>query len=245
MELMVTTLVFTFFIGLLFLLFDRGSRAVVSANARQQAELSLNKAHFLLQRDLQHADPAHLRHKRVPLPGNGDAIWFLSAEDPHESDPDKRFVRSAENGAPVFQSQILYYLIRPSNYSEVSGGMPAAVDPDPNSDFFAPHKFLVRKVIEVPGKSQKLLTDMQIDDYITPPTDYSLSPFKTEPNVVDFRLVSDKLLSFEALLDQSVLEVRTSALRIDEARKSVPVGNLSLRDHPLTVHRTVRYELRN
>lgn len=242
MELMVTTVLFSLFAGLLFLLFDRGSRAVLSANSRQQAEISLNKAHFWLQRDLEQADPAHLRHKRVSLPGNGDAIWFLSAENPSEFEPDKRFRHSPENGAPMFQSHILYYLIRPTDYQRVSGGLVAAIDPDPNSDFFAPHKFLIRKVINVP---EKLLTDTQIDDYITPPTDYSLSPFQSEPNVVDFRLISDKMISLEALLEQSVLEVRTSALRIEEARKSIPVGSISLREHPLSVHRTTRYELRN
>lgn len=245
MELMVTVGLFSVLMTLLVMVFNKGSRAVLAANSRQQAEISLNKAHFWLKRDLEQADATQLRRKRVSLPGNGDAIWFLSAEDPSELDPDRRFRQSSETGAPRFQSQILYYLVRPVNYTKISGGLAAGIDPDPNSDFFAPHKFLVRKVINMPGDPEVLLSESEIDDYITPPLDYTLSPFSSEDHVVESKLVSDKLLSFEALAVQSVLEVKTSSLRIDEARKSVSIGTVSLKENPLVVHRTTRYELRN
>lgn len=245
-ELLVTISLFTILMAALFFLFHKGLRAVRTANAQQQAQISLNKAHFWLERDLQQADPQHLQHKRVASPaGNGDAVWFLSPEDPRQTDPDLRYGYGGENGAPVFQTQILYYLIRPVNYQEVSGGLPAAVDPDPNSDFYAPHKFLIRKVIDTPADPETLLSPSAIDDFITPPLDYTLSPFAGESSVIDYRLVSDKLLSFEVLADQRVVQVRTSALKIEEARRRISIGNRSLKDDPLTVFRETVYVLRN
>jgi len=245
-ELLVALSIFGFLSIALFLMFDKGSDAVRTANAQRQAQLSLNKAHSWLQRDLNQADPQQLNHKRVSSPaGNGDAIWFLSPEDPTETDPDLRFRHSNETGAPVYQTQILYYLVRPVDYNKVSGGIPAAVDPDPDSDFFAPHKFLVRKVIDTGSDPETLLSPTDIDTFITPPVDYSLSPFESESDVIDYRLVSDKLLSFEVDSDQSVVYVRTAALKIDEARRRIPIGNRSLRDDPLTVIRETAYELKN
>ena len=245
-ELLITVSIFSLLLILLFLVFSKGMEAVQASNARHQAQISLNKAHPWLSRDLPQADPGQIQHKRVASPsGNGDAVWFLSAEDPTESDPDLRFRRSGETGAPIYQTQILYYLIRPVNYSDVADGLTASIDPNPNNDFFAPHKFLIRKVIDTPSDPETLLSPSDIDAYITPPVDYSLSPFNTEANVLDYKLVSDKMLSFEVESDGTVVSVRASALRIDEARREIPVGTVSLEEHPLTVFREMAYKLKN
>lgn len=245
-ELMVSLGIFSVLSLLLFALFSKGVEAILSANAQQQAELSLNKTHFWLKRDLEQARPGQVRQKRVPSPGNGDAVWFLTAEDPLETNVDQKYKRELGSGSPLPQANILYYLIRPTDYANVSGGISAAVDPDPLNDFFAPHKFLVRKVIDRtpdPDDRESLLTNAEVDSYLTPPNDYTLQPFPTEANVVEYRLVADKMLSFQVLIDQSVVEVQTSALRIDEARKKMPLGNASLKSSPLTSHREARFVL--
>lgn len=245
-ELMVTCLVFSLLLAVLFHLFRSGTQALLSTQARHQAQLSLNKVHEWLQRDLQQASSKQIAAKRVSAPaGNGDALWFLSAENPTESNPDLRFRHSVETGTPIFQSQILYYLVRPLNYSRVSGGLTAAVDPDPDSDFYAPHKFLIRKVIDRPEDPEILASATEVDDFTTSPLDYTMTPLNLESNLLAYKLVSDNMLSFQVVIEGSTVLVRTSALKIDEARRRIAVGNISLKEQPLTVVREARYELRN
>ena len=248
LEVLVSVGIFGFLSGILFLLFGKGTAAIRMASSRQQAQLSLNKAHFWLKRDLEQADPARIRRKRISIPGGGDAVWFLTAMDPAESDPDRQYKRHPETGRPRFQANVLYYLVRPTDYSRVSGGLVAGVDTDPDGDFFAPHKFLVRKLIDRtpnPDDTESLLTSTEVDAFITSPIDYTLAPFDSEPDVAEHRLVADKLLSFQVLLDQSVVEVKTSAVRLDEARRAVALGSVSLRNNPLTSHREARFYLRH
>lgn len=245
-ELIVAVSIFSLLSVLLFTLFSKGTSALILANSRQQAQLSLNKAHSWLKRDLEQARPSQIRTKKVPAAGNGHAVWYLSAEDPGEANVDLKYKRDSATGAPIPQANVLYYLVRPSNYTTVSGGITAAIDPDPTNDFFAPHKFLIRKVIDRtpdPADREDLLTSTEVDAYLTAPTDYTLSPFAGEADVVDFRLIADKMLSFEVLLDQSVAEIKTSALRIDEARKRIQIGSASLKNDPLTSHREARFQL--
>ena len=240
--------IFSVLLVLLFSVFAQGTRAIELANARQQAELSLNKTQFWLERDLAQTRPSQLNTKRITAAGNGDALWFLSADDPNDNDPSSRFKREEATGAPIPQVNILYYLIRPSNYAKVSDGLLAAIDPDPTNDFYAPHKFLIRKIIDRtpgdPDTAELLLTSGEVDGYITAPADYNLSTLNSEADVEEARLIADKMLSFQVRLDQSVLEVSTSALRIDQARKQVPIGTVSLKTHPLTTYRLARFQLR-
>ena len=248
-ELMVALGIFGLLTVLLFTLFQRGTTAVALANAKHQAQLSLNKTPFWLERDLAETRPSQLNHKRVGSPGNGDALWFLSANDPTVTDLDTRYQREESTGTPIPQANILYYLIRPGNYSKVSNGMTPGIDPDPLNDFYAPHKFLIRKIIDRtpgdPDTPELLLTSAEVDSYLTAPDDYNLASLGSEGNVEEVRIIADKMLSFEVSLDQTVLRVNSSALKIDEARKSIPqLGNVSLRNHPLTTHRQARFILR-
>ena len=127
--------------------------------------------------------------------------------------------------------------------------MTPGIDPDPLNDFYAPHKFLIRKIIDRtpgdPDTPELLLTSAEVDSYLTAPDDYNLASLGSEGNVEEVRIIADKMLSFEVSLDQTVLRVNSSALKIDEARKSIPqLGNVSLRNHPLTTHRQARFILR-
>jgi len=246
-ELLISLGIFSLISVLLFSLFNRGTKAILGANARQQAQLSLNKSHSWLQRDLEQSNPRQIDSKKMPVAGQGDAVWFLTAEDPLETDPNLKFKRVDGTGSPLYQANVLYYLVRPSDYSKIADGLLPDLDPDPTADFFAPHKFLIRKVIDRtpdPADKESLLTQAEVDSYLTAPVDYTLTPFESEKDVVDYRLIADKMLSFEVLLDQSVAEIKTSALRIDEARRSEAIGKVSFKNHPLTSHRLARFQLR-
>ena len=246
-ELMVSMVIFGGLSLILFALFSRGTKAVIASNAQHQAQLSLNKVHTWLKKDIEQADPRELDRKRVTIPGSGDAVWFLSADDPYNTDPNTRYIRSPETGKPIFQTVILYYLVRPADYDRVSSGYPAMVDPDPVADFYAPHKFLVRKVIDLepdPAIPEKLPTPSEIEAYITQPQDHGLQPFPSEAGVTEFRLIADQMLSFEVIVHPSVIEVSTAALRIEEARKKSNIGNQSFKTSPLTEHRKARFQLR-
>lgn len=245
-EVLVSMGVFAILMTITFQLFQRGVEGLQVANARYDAERSLNKAHFWLRRDLEQARSGELTIQTVALPDGGDAIWFLSAIDPAETDPDLKFVHDPTSGAPVWQTNILYYLAKPGNYPRVSGGLIPLPDPDPDGDFFAPHKFLIRKVIDDPASDpETLLSGPQMSTYITVPQDYGLSPFAGEANVVSFRLIADKLLSFRVREVGTTVEVETSAVHLDGAGKKVSLGNVSMRTHALTRLRRANIVLRN
>lgn len=244
-EALVSISVFALILVLVGMVLAKGFTAVTVANARRDAEISLNKAYLSLKKDLESAGTGFVDHKRAPLPGGGDALWFMSAKNPADDNKDTNFIRSADSGAPEWQTHILYYLARPAKYASISGGFNPALDTDTTGDFFAPHKFLVRKVINAPGDPETLLSPSKIDPYITTPADYSLTPFQAETNVLDFKLVADKMLSFEVDVAESTVEIRLSATRLNEAGRSLQIGNVSLKSHPQTLLRKARISLRN
>ncbi len=247
LELVVCMGVFSVLGAILFLVLLQGLQGLRTMNSQRDTELRLNNSHFWLRRDLEQTSPEAVNHKRIShLPGNGDALWFLTAEDPLEANPELRYRYNLETFEPEWQRTVLYYLIRPSNYQAVSGGLIPGVDPDPRQDYFAPHKFLIRKVIDRPGDPEELMTPGEVDVYLTAPADHRLAGLSGESGVVDVRLIADGMLSFEVERDGAMLEIATRALRIEEANRRIgDLGNRSLRDEPLTVMRLARYWLQN
>ncbi len=245
METVVTLSIFSLIMALVVAVMVKGFSALSQANARHDAESSLAKAYYWMKRDLEMASSKALERKRVALPGGGDAIWFLSAVDPEDQNPDSSFARQPDGGAPLWRRQVLYYLARPGDYATVSNGLSPAVDPDPNADYYAPHKFLIRKVLDLPGEPESLLNGSGIDSYITTPVDYRLSPFSSETNVIDYKLVADRLLGLESRVVDNSIEVDLSAFRVGEAGKSMRLGQVSLKDHPGRLVRRFRVMLRN
>ncbi len=245
-ELLLSMGLFGMLMFLMFSLFQKGVEGLQTANARYDAERSLNKAQFWLRRDLEQARAGEVMVQQVALPDGGDAIWFLSAIDPTQTDPDLKFIHDPTSGAPVWQTNILYYLAKPTNYGQVSGGLNPLSDPDPTGDFYAPHKFLIRKVINDPASDpETLLSASAIGSYITNPDDYRLSTFSSEANLVSYRLIADKLLSFQVGRIGSSIELNISAVHLEGAGRKVSLGNVSLKSHPLTRLRRARIELRN
>lgn len=233
-ELMLVLALFSLTSLLLFMLLRDGFRQFRVTSARTSIQKRMSTALNWLQKDLEKADPAQIAIKRVPTPGNGDAIWFLSPDDPTQTNPDLRFIRDPASGSPRWQRHILYYLIRPGDYAKISGGYNCAIDPDPLADYYAPHKFLIRKVINRPEDPEKLMTANEIDTFLTTPVDQRLANLMTEPQVDRRKLVSDGLLSFIVRRYDRTVEIDLQAVQLERANTSVHVGGLSLKDHPFT-----------
>lgn len=242
-EMLSVLFIFGIAMALIALITADGFKAVSMASADHSLEVSLDKAYFKLKRDLEVVNKNRIACKRISLAGGGDAIWFQTPIDPLDSNPKTNFKRQAD-GTPEWRWQILYYLARPTNYSLVSGGITAAIDPDPEGDFFAPHKFLIRKVIK-PGSSDELLTSSQIDTYITAPSDYSLSGFNSESAVIDYQLVADKLLSMQAKISESSLQVDLSAIRLPLNDRRIQLGQVSLKNNPERTARAMGFKFRS
>ena len=239
-ELLVVMGLFAVASGLIFQLLSDGFRKFRALNSRYDTQQRLNKSLSRLQHDLEKADPDQIGIKRVASSGNGDAVWFLSADDPTQSNADMRFIRDPATGLPRWQRHILYYLIRPANYAKVSGGYNALVDPDPRNDYFAPHKFLIRKVINRPGDPERLMTPAEVDAFTTAPADQNLSALSAEAQVESCKLVSDGLLSLEATRYDHTLEVDMRAVHVERANATLNVGSVSLKSSPYTETQRLR-----
>ena len=239
-EMMLVLGLFALASTLIFQVLSDGFRKFRALNSRHDTQQRMSKSLTALQRDLEKADQNQLGIKRVAAAGNGDAIWFLSADDPTQSNPDLRFVRDPASGLPRWQRHILYYLIRPSNYAKVSGGYNCAIDPDPRGDYYAPHKFLIRKVINRPSDPEKLMTAAEIEAFLTAPADQNLAGLASEAQVESCRLISDGLLSLEATRYDKTLELDLRAVQVDRANAALRMGSVSLKSSPYTENQKLR-----
>ena len=227
--------------ALIFQMLNDGFRKFRALNSRYDTQQRLNKSLATMQRDLEKADSTQIGMKRISTSaGNGDAIWFLSADDPTQSNPDMRFMRDPASGMPNWQRHILYYLIRPTNYAKVSGGYNVPVDPAPRNDYYAPHKLLIRKVIDRPSTPEKLMTPAEIDVFTTAPADLNVSSLAGEAQVESCKLVSDGLLSLEATRYDHTLELDLRAVHIERANAALKIGSVSLKTTPYTETQRLR-----
>ena len=239
-EMMLVLTLFSLATVLMFSLLHDGFRKFRSLNSRHDTQRRLGKAMSWLQRDIEKADPEQIGIKRIGAAGNGDVVWFLSADDPTQTNPDLRFVRDPATGLPRWQRHILYYLIRPSNYQKVSGGYNAATDPDPRNDYFAPHKLLIRKVVNRAIDPETLMTPAQIDTFVTAPADLNVSALAAEAQVESCKLISDRLLSMEVSRYDHTLEVNLRAVQVERANAALRMGSVSLKESPYTENQRLR-----
>ena len=233
-ELMLVLGLFGLMISLVFTILNQGFGRWRETNAKFDAEQKLSKALSWLQRDLEEADPDQVGTARVGVAGNGDAVWFLSAVDPNQTNRDLRFIRDPATGLPVAQRNVLYYLIRPSDYSQVSGGLSAGIDGDPRNDYLAAHKLLIRKVINRPGAPEKLLSASEAATFMTAPVTANVNSLAGEAQVESCRLVADRLLSFEADRSDTTIDLTLRAVHIERAQKALSLGSVSLKESPYT-----------
>ena len=248
-ELMVTVAVYSLMSVVLFGAMRFGINSWRSIDSRHEATNALYKAQVALKADLQAADTEFMGVRPVGA-GSGDAIWFLSAVDPN-TDPKtgQKFIFDT-GGQPVWQRNIIYYLVRPSNHNDVSNGSSCSSSASPDGDSNCPHKFLIRKVVDGPDgpEGENLLTSGEVAAYLTAPTGYDFSAMTGEANLENMRLVTDDMLWFHVVnfvQGDPLLEIELAAVRTQEAHKNIRVGNGDMLGSRFTQGQTMFLEPRN
>lgn len=170
-----------------------------SSDSKEGAALRLRQSAVALERDVTLASSANMDQTTVApsLSGggfDGDAFWFLSAVDPATN----LLVRN-EDGAPVWQRNILYYLVVPSNHTSCKGVL------GPNGyDEGCSHKMLLRQVIDNSnGGVQELLAD--VTAYLGRPNGVDTTGVGG-PGTEQVSVVSTNLLWFRVLPAPTGLE---------------------------------------
>jgi type II secretory pathway pseudopilin PulG len=248
-ELMVSIGVFSLLSVVLFGTMRFGISSWRAIDSRHEATNALYKAQISLKRDLQAADTDFMDVAQVGG-GSGDAIWFLSATDP-DADPkvDRKFVFD-DAGDPVWQRNIIYYLVRPGSHNDVSNGTTCNTGGNPDGDSTCPHKFLIRKVVNGPdgAEGEILIPASDIGAYLTVPSGYSFSAMTGEANLEDVRLITDDMLWFNVVNftpGDPLLEIEMAAVRVQEAHKNIAVGQASMLGTRFTQGQTMFLEPRN
>ena len=242
-EVLLASSLFVLITGVIFFALKQGTQVFNQVDGNFNALTQLRRASSWVPEDLRRANPATFDTKRVTTGGggHGNAIWMLSSEDDngvHIRDTD---------GLPIYQKNVLYYLVRPDNHGSISDGVNCDVNDGahPEGDPFCPHKVLIRKVIRKEPTAtdpETLLSQAEVDAYLTLPDGYDLSGMTGEygtPGVKngEIRVVGNGLLSFE--VDQSnapFVRLVFRAVRINESRKEIPnFGSVVLDTLPQTL----------
>lgn len=181
--------------------------AWTSSDAEEDAAIRVRKALSPLERDFSMASSKGIDRTTAgtSLGGfrDGDALWFLSPIDPTTG----TFVQD-DDGRPVWQRNILYYLSVPANHGSCAGlAGPGGYEQG------CPHKVLVRKVINSTGPDGKQRLLKNVSSYLTRPQTES-DASSSGPGQESAEIVGTRLLWFRVLDDPSGSE----ASRIIDAR---------------------------
>ena len=249
-ELMISIGVFAMLSVVLFGAMRFGINSWRSIDSRHEATNAIYKAQVALKRDLQQANTDFMGVAQVGS-GSGDAIWFLSAEDPTADPKVGARYRWTNTGQPRWQRNVIYYLVRPGDHNIVSNGTSCSSSGGSDGDSNCPHKFLIRKVVNGPDDAEGneiLLSDSAVTAYLTAPNGYNFSSMTGESGVENVRLVTDKMLWFNVVNftpGASLLEVELAAVRVQEAHKNIPVGQASMLASRFTQGQTMFIDPRN
>lgn len=221
----------------LFMVMGSGVSTYYGVSGSRDVGTSLRKAEVSLLTDLENAPRGGLERKWIGS-GNGDALWFRSATDPLTGE-----FRREPTGVPDWQTNIVYYLIRPNNHAGVAGGYNCSADPTPNGDGFCPHKMLIRKVVN----QSTLLTSGQVDTFLTPPSGYDVSAMTDagNPLLLETRIVAANLLWFRVFDNLPEVEIELAGARIRDAERRMGVGSTTLLGDGVTTFHSFGTILRN
>lgn len=223
----------------LFALVDQSAVAWRSIEGRNTATRNLWLVEQKLYEDLKAADKDEIARAYIGS-GQGDVIWFLSADDPAAETADtQQITRDPATGSPVWQRNIIYYAIRPSGHDALVN-MSCANDPAPNGDGFCPHKFVIRKVVNLPADPETLIPAANISAYTTAPNGYDISGFSGEPGLEESRIIADRILYFQVSLLNSVYNIDLRAVRLAEAQRKITIGSSSLLNGEMTIQHDMR-----
>ncbi len=241
-EVIIATGIFSVLTLALFAVMQFGIRSWKNIESRSAVQTQLRKVELYLLEDLKRASFRQLRVDDMPAswspgspqdlvgrPCSGSAVWFLSAMN-DEGD----FFHRDDQGHPVWQRNILYYLTRPTDawhrdrYGFLCGGRG-------DRDTVCPHKWLIRKEIA----STTLIDGMAISQYLSRPAGYNLmdpSQMGSEPGLKKAQALADTVVDFWVTLNLPEVQVDLKAFRLLEAGNVMHLGKDSLEGHPFTVH---------
>ncbi len=181
--------------------------AWTSSDAEEDAALRLRNALTPLERDFSVASSDNIARTgaEASLAGgrDGDALWFLSPINPTT----EAFVQD-DDGKPVWQRNVLYYLSVPADHGTCAGlAGPGGYEQG------CPHKVLVRKVISSVGPDGKQRLLKNVSPYLTRPKTES-DATSTGPGQESAEIVGTRLLWLRVLDDPS----GSKASRLIDAR---------------------------
>ena len=156
-EVLLASSLFVLITGVIFFALKQGTQVFNQVDGNFDALSQLRRASSWVPEDLRRANSATFDTKRVTTGGggHGHAIWMLSSEDDNGV-----HIRDAD-GLPIYQKNVLYYLVRPNNHGSISDGVNCDVNDGahPEGDPFCPHKVLIRTVIRKELNNETLRLD--------------------------------------------------------------------------------------
>ena len=243
-ELVVVMAIFSLLLLILYTLMSQSVRIWHNVSGSETALLVLKKAQRILEADLlETSSPQSLVTKVPPsLPGggrDGSAVWFLSAAGPAGSLVQK------PDGTAFWQRNVLYYLVVPGGHTACAGGIGAR-----GFDDCCPHKVLLRKTIDNPPPTdpssdpstteETLLTNAEIQPYLTRPTSLNTAAMMGEPHVTSVEVVATNLLWFEVTRPTTgELQMDLRAVALEDASRKLTIGARSLGSSPFTLSQPV------
>lgn len=249
LELSVAAAVFSVLLLVVLALFNQSIYVWRVTSSADGANRELRKVRAALERDLALTSPTEIARAQVPghLGGgasDGEALWFLSPIDPATGE-----IVLDEDGLPVWQRNILYYLVVPGDHAGTFGSTCAGGAAANGYDDRCPHKILIRRVIDAgtatiptdPTTREALIAPGAIGPYLVQPTGFDISALP------DTRIVANNLLCFETVsapppnnqAREVLVDVR--AVGVEEARRETSVGTAPLynsrftEQHPFSV----------
>jgi prepilin-type N-terminal cleavage/methylation domain-containing protein len=240
-ELLVTMGLFAVLSMFSFVLMNRNAELWRDTSSDHAMQLEMNRASRSLESDLSTASRGSIRVAKVAGSfsggADGDAVWFLSAENKALGE----FARDTE-GRPIWQRNILYYLIVPKQHDALYGAG-CSTSPRTGNDSYCPHKVLIRKVIDSPPIAdqasadptliaQSLLTE--IEPYLSRPEGLDTSAMTEEPGVESARIIGTSLLYFEVVPEGREVTIDLRAVPLEGLGRKTRVGSVSLLESPST-----------
>lgn len=226
LELSVAAGVFSVLLIVVLALFNQSVAVWRTTSSTDAANRELRKVRTSLERDLQLSALDQVGRGQVSAhlgggASDGEALWFLSPIDPATGQ-----IVTDDEGNPVWQRNIVYYLIVPNNHAGTFGSTCAGGADAHGYDDRCPHKVLVRRVIDRvpatdpkdPATQETLIPAGAIGPYLVQPDGFDLSAYP------DARIVASNLLTFETTTGTASVDVDVRALGIDEARREARVG---------------------
>jgi len=252
MEVIVTTGMFSVLVLALFAVMRFGIRSWKNIESKSAVQTQLRKVELFLLEDLKRASYDQICVRGMPgtwASGNGkaligkelsdSAVWFLTAVYTDEETSQELFARD-EEGRPVWKRNVLYYAARPTDAWHLHNYGFLCNAPGAGKDTCCPHKWLIRKEIDVPT----LLSEATVQStYLTSPGGHELmdpSLMGSEPRLMKVQTLADSIVDFEVTLRPPEVELSVKAFRLLEAKGLMQVGTTSLENDSFTVHYRAR-----